>query len=508
MQEEYLNIGDRASEIDNPKDRKIYRFLEILPGFLSLSVLGFAVLFSFIKPVWVGIFIICFVIYWVLKSFYISFYQIFCFKNLKKNLKENFFEKLLKIKNWQKIYHLIILPVYKEGFEVMDDTIKSISLTQYPKEKLIVILAVEEKGGEEVIKTADLIEEKYKNSFLKLKTIIHPKDLPGEIAGKGSNVAYAGEKAKEMIIDEEKIPYENIIVSNFDIDSKVYPQYFALLTYTYLTKKDAKNASFQPVPVYHNNIWEAPTITRIVSVSNTFWQMVQQERPEKLVTYSSHSMPYQIFLKVGYPKNVVSDDSRIFWKSFFYFNGNYKVIPLYYPISMDVVAATNWKEIFFNQYKQQRRWGWGCTEIPYVIFNFLKNNLIPFRKKIFHSLTLIEGFLTWSCASLIILVFGWFPIFVGGEGFKISLLSYNLPRLTGRILTFGMACILIQTIITFLFLPPRPKKIPKLKNILMALQWFLLPLTLIIFGAFPALDAQMRLLFGKYMGFWCTPKPR
>ena len=66
-----------------------------------------------------------------------------------------------------------------------------------------------------------------------------------------------------VFIDEASIPYENIIVSNFDIDTRVYPKYFSCLTWHYLTTENPLRASYQPVPVYNNNIWEIKEMLRV-----------------------------------------------------------------------------------------------------------------------------------------------------------------------------------------------------------------------------------------------------
>jgi len=504
---DYLEIS-RAQDLKNPTEKILYRFLEIFPGFLSLGTLISTFLLSALAPIVVAIFIILFDIYWLLKIGYLSFHQLSSFFQMKKNLKIDWLKRIKKIKDWEKIYHLIILPFYKEGKEIVEASLKAIVDCQYPKEKMIVVLAIEERAGETSQKIAKEMAEKFSKNFSQFLVTIHPKDLPGEIAGKGSNVAWAIKIAKERIITPLKISPENIIVSNFDIDTRPYPQYFSCLTFHFLTAKKPQLSAYQPIPVYNNNIWLAPAFSRVVATSGTFWQMMQQERPEQLVTYSSHSLPFKVLEEVGYPSNLVSDDSRIFWKSYLFYNGNYKVIPLHYPVSMDVVMAKNLIRTITNQYRQQRRWAWGVENIPYLLFGFLKNRKISFFEKIRRSSDILDGFWSWATSSLLIFFLGWLPLILGGERFNLTIFAYNLPRLTRNLMTLAMTGMIVSAILSFKILPPKPKNWGALKSFSIVSQWLLLPVTLIFFGAIPALDAQTRLVLGKYLGFWPTEKIR
>lgn len=514
MPKDYLNLS-WAQDLKNPKEKFLYRLFEILPGFLSWGTLGGAFILSWLAPVVVAIFIIAFDLYWLLRISYLSFHQIASYKQMKKNLKIDWMEKLKKLKNlptdrqgWPEIYHLIILPTYKEGIDIVKPTLQALENSNYPYNKMIVVLAIEERAGETAQKLAKKVKIEFGKKFFRFLITTHPQNIVGEVAGKGSNQSWAAKIAKEKIIDPLKIPYQNIIVSGFDIDTRVYPQYFACLTWHYLTSEKPLRSSYQPIPVYNNNIWQAPAFSRVISTSGTFWQMMQQQRPEQLVTYSTHSMPFKIFEEVGYPTNLISvnDDSHIFWKSYLYYDGDYRVIPLHYPVSMDAVRAKNLLGTVLNQYKQQRRWAWGCTEIPYIFYGFLKNKKIPLGEKFRHCLNLLDGFWTWATCALFIFFLGWLPLILGGEGFNITLLSYNLTRLTGQIMAVAMIGMIISAIISMLLLPPRPVGYSRWKNFSMIFQWLLLPLTLIGFGAFPALDAQTRLILGKPLGFWVTEK--
>ena len=509
---EYLSIS-KASDIKNKKDRILYRFFETIPAILSLGTLLGVFVFSWMVPSYVAIFIICFCFYYLFRIFYFSLHQVVGYFKVKSSMKKDWLKELKQIKgkNWKDIYHVIILPTYKESEGIIEETIGSIIKSDYPKEKMIVVLAVEKRAGGSFEETAREIAKKYSSRFYKFFVTAHPDNVAGEISGKGSNTAYAG-KEVQKVLDELKINYSNVLISTFDIDTKVFPEYFACLTWNYLTEENAEHASYQPVPIYNNNIWSAPAFTRVVSTSNTFWQMIQQERSEKLTTYSSHSTPAKTFFEVGYPSNVVADDSHIFWKAYLQYDGNYRVVPMYYLASMDAVQAKNLWRTIINQYKQQKRWAWGCAEIPYILFGFLNNKKISIWHKIGHMYTILEGFWSWATAALLLFLLGWLPILLGGLKFNFTVLSFNLPILTSQIMTISMVGMFISAILSSMLLPPVPKEwkwyVKLAKRSTVFLQWVFLPVTLILFGSMPALEAQIRLMLGKYMGFWVTEKIR
>ena len=495
-------------DLKNKKDRIFYRALEILPGALSWGTLLAVVLLSWQKPLWIALFIIVFDIYWLIKIIYLSTHLLISYKRFKKNLSLNWQKKYQAFQNWQKIYHLIILPFYREGLGVLESTFRALAASSYPLEKMIIILAVEERGGSLSLKNARIIRQKYSHLFYKFLITRHPGNIPGEIAGKGSNEAWAGKQAKKLI-DKLKIPYKNIICSVFDIDTCVHRKYFACLTYNFLKQPNPHNCSFQPIAMYHNNFWDSPALMRVIAFSNSFWQMMEQERPKKLCTFSSHSMSFKTIVDIGFwQKNIVSEDSRIFFQCLFHFKGDYKVVPLFMPVYMDTVLADKYLISIQNQYKQQRRWAWGCENVPWVLYHSFKTKGMGFWLRSRHCFEQLEGFYSWATAAILVFVLGWLPLALGGDAFNRTVLAFNLPKLTSYIMTLAMLGMFVSAGVSMLLLPKKPAKYKKHKYAFMLLQWLLLPITTIFFGSIPALEAQTRLMLGKYMGFFVTSKVR
>lgn len=512
---DYLKIG-KADELTG-SDRKIYRILEILPGFLSWATLLGLLIFSYFKPSGVAFFIIAFDVYWLLLVIYLGIHLLSSYNKLKKGLKIDWRKKCQKltsinknISRWEDVIHLIIFPITRESLDVIRPSIEKIAEGIYPTEKMIMVLTIEERGGPEVLKNANKMKDLYNDRFRNFIVTVHPDGLVGEMKGKGANQAWAAEVVKKQVVDHEALDQNKIMVSVFDIDTIISEQYFYCLSYLFLTVENPYRASYQPVPVYHNNIWQAPFFARVAASSNTFWQMMQQIRQEKLATYSSHSMPWKALNDIGFwSKTMVSEDSRIFWHCFCYYNGDYRVEPMYYPVSMDATMDKNTMETIKSLYKQQRRWGWGVENVPYLIFNFIKNwKKYPKNKFFSRIFVQIYGFHSWATNALIIGVIGWMPMLLGGDRFNETVLSTNLPFVTRTLMMAAMSGLVLSAIVSSLLLPKKPKKYGFFKTSAMVLQWLILPLSIIIFGAIPGLEAQTRLMLNKRLGFFVTPKSR
>lgn len=488
------------------------KLLEILPGFLAWFSLGLLVLLSFVQPVWVAIFIIFFDCYWLFKTIFLYLHLQISFKQMRLNQKVNWLEKLAN-SDYSQIYHLVILPMYREPHEVVRESLLSLKAVNYPQEKIMVVLGIEERAGEAAKIIAQKIKNEFEKDFFKFLVVSHPANRPGEIAGKGANETWAIKEAKNLIIDPLKIPYENILVSALDVDTQVGPEYFGILTYKFLTAENPQHSSYQPVPLFTNNIYQAPALARIIAFSTTFWMMMRQSWPERLTTFSSHAMPFKGLAEIGFwHTNIVSEDSQIFWQFFLHYNGDWRVVPLLYPVYMDAnVAASFWGTIR-NLYKQQRRWAWGVENIPYVLYvlsGFSKR--ISWRRKLYRGFRLIEDFHSWATNALIIFIFGWLPVIVGGEKFNVTLLSYNLPWVTRWIMAIASVGIIILAVLTLWLLPPKPANLKIWHHRFFYLfQWLLMPVVLISLGSLPALEAQTRLMLSKrfHLDFWATPKSR
>ncbi len=501
-----FNVG-RAPELSG-RARVFYRFLEVIPGLASWATLIAVVLASIYAPFIAAYFIIAFAVYWVLKTAFLSYHLRHNWRRLRHHMAVDWAKQIERFE-YGHLYQLVILPFYTEPESVVDSTLSSLANSRYDTKSIIVVLASEKRAGPLAQDTAEAMRLKWGDKFGYFLVTTHPDDIEGEIAGKGANSSWAAEQVRREVLDPHGIRYNHVLTSIFDIDTVVYPDYFNCLVWHFMTAPNPLKSSFQPVPVFNNNMWEASALARVVAMSSTFWEMVQQERPERMATFSSHSVSFQALYEVGYwQRNMVSEDSRIYWNLLLANDGNYNVIPLSYPVSMDANAAPTFWATIRNIYKQHRRWTYGVENFVYIMYHFTKNTNIPLGKRITITLQQAEGYWSMVTNPIMLFILGWAPIFFGGRVFHETVLSYNLPIVVRNLLIIAMFGLVISSMISLTLLPKRPENKSRLRYVVLAFQWLLVPITMLVFSAIPGLDAQTRLMFGRYMGFWVTPKHR
>ena len=484
------------------------RILEIIPGGLSWGILILLILLSFLHPIASAMIIITFDFYWIIRTVYLTTLLIMAHHRLSRQKNKDWLKKCLELpahSDFSKLYQLVIFPVYNEGLEVLRPSLSALSRSQYPKEKFIVVIAFEERNLR-AHDNALILEKEFSGKFGAYLSTFHPDGLPGEARTKGANATWAA-KAARKFIDAQGIVYEQVIISCFDADTCVDAQYFGCLSYHFLTSDKRHQASYQPMPVYNNNIWQAPSFARLVEISSSFCQLIESMRLEKFVTFSSHSMSFKTLVEVDYwPVNMISDDSVIYWKGYLYYNGDYRVVPLYVTVSMDVAYSSNIWATMAMQYKQKRRWAWGVENFPYVVMGFIKNKNIPLLNKLRRSLQLLENHVSWAVWAVILVVIAPLPILLGGAFFSQTSIAYNLPKITGLLFKFTIFTSLTWIFLSWTILPPRPKGVSGFKNVVLILEWVFVPFIILIIGSAPALDAQSRLLLARYMEFNPTLK--
>jgi hypothetical protein len=205
---------------------------------------------------------------------------------------------------------------------------------------------------------------------------------------------------------------------------------------------------------------------------------------------------------------MISDDSAIYWKSLIHYDGDYKVVPMYVTLSMDAVTAETWWKTAKNVYKQRRRWAWGVEDFPIVMRAFLRKSKIPLRLRIKTAFKLFEGHISWTTWAFLLTIIGWLPALFATKDYSRTVAYYSIPRMTGIIFHLASISLITSIVLSLRLLPPNKSKLNYFMRVGYALQWLLIPVTLIFLSALPALDAQTRMMFGKKMTFWVTDKER
>lgn len=482
---------------------KTRRFLEIIPGFFSWMLILFPLWGSLLIPYFVAYFILFFDVYWLYKSFSAATTSFIASNKIKNAESKNWLEKVSSLSDFEKVNHIIIIPNFKENVDKLRDTIKALANQTFPKKRLFIILAME-KREQDARQKANVLIQEFNGIFGQIFATYHP-DIEGEVKGKSSNEAYAGRQANRQLIKSGIIDIDFATVSSVDADSIFDKQYFSYLTYSFLTDDKRFNKFWQSANVNYNNFWKIPAPTRIIAFFGSVWRMAVLVQHDKLVSNSTYSLSFKLLKRIGYwDVDVIPEDYRIFFKTFYMLKGDVWVDPIFLKTSLDAPLSHGYFKSLKNKYDQERRWSWGVSDDPLFIKWWLTVPNVPFvRKTVMLYNVLIDHFL-WPVNWFILTVAANIIPFIN-PAFSRTTLGYRLPGIAGVILTSSLFALLMLIIIDFRT-RPRSHSSSRTREFLFPLEFILLPIVGFFFSTLPALISHTQLMFGKRLEYKVTEK--
>ncbi len=496
--------------------RWLQRVLEMVPGLVSWAIIIGPIWLSFSYPWLVAYFVLSFDFYWLCRALWFAGAVVIAFGRIRRVQQVDWSARCADMgaatvsdltagaPRADDYIHLALIPTYTESLDKLRHTVRALADADWPAERKICAIITREtdEGG---IANVSALRAEFGDAFAEFIHILDPLE-PGIVIGKSSAMAWGGRYLYRLLVRERRMDPSRILVTDLDADYRVHPQYFGYLTFTHLADPNRETQLYQPIPYFHNNLWEAPVLMRLFAAVLTQLQMWRSVLPEKLQSFGSYSTTLKLVHEVGYwATDAIPEDSRFYWKSYFTYGDRFRAVPLFIPIYGDAVRARTYWRSLATQYMQARRWAWGVTDIPYVVQNAFRHSEIPLSSRAWRVLNLFGEHINWAIAPFVIMFGATVPLLIN-PAFAETTLGQNLPLYASTMLSIGLVALFVLIWVEHRIVPPRPTSWGRLTRVISYVQWIGLPFVGIFFSNLPALDAQTRLLTGRYLEYRVTEK--
>ncbi len=482
---------------------KTHRSLLALPGFVSWSLILFPIWGSFFIPYAVAIFIIFFDIWWFYRSFSLMTTAYIASKKIKDAEAVKWLEEAQKIKDFERINHVVIMPNYKETSEKLRRIIGTVAAQTFPLKKIYVVLAMEKREVEGKKKAEDIMKE-FEGIFGGIFAVYHP-DIPGEVKGKSSNESYAGKQVEKLLVDTNIVDADYTTITTADADSMFDRQYFSYLAHNFLIEPKKYNTFWQSANVDHNNFWSVPAAVRVFSFFSSLYRTGLLVQGERLITTSTYSLSFNLLKDIGFwDTDVIPEDYRIYFKAFFHKKGDVKTNPIFLKTSMDSPLSATYVGSLKNKYSQIRRWSYGSSDDPLFIKWWLTIPGVPFFKKTRILFPVLLDHFLWPANWFIITVATSIIPRINPE-FSRTVLGYSLPLIARVVLGTSLIFLAVMVVIDY---RNRPKYLArsKFRELIFPIEFILMPIAGFFFNSLPAMISHTQLMFGKKMEYKVTEK--
>jgi hypothetical protein len=280
---------------------------------------------------------------------------------------------------WDDITHYVLVPNYKEHMNVLNASLEALSKCKMANTHVVIVLAMEEREESCVKKAQELIAQHGRN-FKDMTYTVHPKDMPNEMAGKGSNDNFALKKFASKIDQRLK---DRAIVTVADSDSCLHESYFEALTAKFLMSDEFErhNRVYQPIVTHYRNSDNVPAFTRVACQVSALFELSSAGCDHyHHMSYSTYSASLR-FLEVyeAWDPVVICEDTHTYVTSYFLSGGKTCVEPIFLPVHSFCAEAESYFSSVLARFTQARRHSFGICEVAYCM-RMIVANLTRFKK--------------------------------------------------------------------------------------------------------------------------------
>ncbi|CAG8581620.1 3225_t:CDS:2 [Racocetra fulgida] len=233
--------------------------------------------------------------------------------------------------------HAFVIPNYEEPEPLLRDTIKRLAQHRNATTAYVIILAMEESEIDHASKAASL-KRTFDGSFRDFIITVHPKDVPGESRGKGSNVAYAAREACEILA--RKVDKRHVVFTITDSDSAIPELYIRQIEKALSESEDPYSTICSPPIFFSRNALDVPAAVRVLAEQVGFWDT---------------------------DKDAVGEDLHMWLKCFFKTGGVARSVPIFVPINLTNVQTTGYFSNIYARFVQAKRHYNGVADVAYSL---------------------------------------------------------------------------------------------------------------------------------------------
>jgi cellulose synthase/poly-beta-1,6-N-acetylglucosamine synthase-like glycosyltransferase len=493
--------ASRAADGLHPVARRV---LEVLPPVLAWVAITSPWWAAIVAPVVLGYFLVAFAAYWLWRSFEFAIGLLIGLLRLHNAQRRDWAADGARLPGYARMHHLVMVPTYKESDAILIDTLSCLARQTTPAERIAVVLAFEARDPQAHAR-AERLSRRFGRLFGEWLVTMHP-DLPGEVKGKSSNLAWAAQRIEDELIATGRLDSRNLLVTVCDADSRMDRQYLAALSHEVLSHPDGRVHVYQPAILFYANYARLALPLRAVSSVFSLYSLARLAATHRLVPQSTYSLSWWAARRVGFwDVDVVPEDSHMFFKVWLHLGRRVRARAIHLPVYADAAEGVSLWRSGRSTYQQIRRWAWGVSDVPYLALHTLRAQHIPWHVRLSRVGWYIEEHLLWPSHWFLLTLGGLLPPMINDVWAHSPLGVWQIAAFS----TLLGLCLpsLVLAMCADVWLRWRSADVRDVGVLLGGLIGFaLLPVMGLAVVALPALDAHTRLLFGRSLAYQVTEK--